>query len=114
MKKKNTNDQRPGREERPKGTITNANQRSSNRSSNSDANTSDFLELRNLVTGMAAKLEALEKKLDQGTPSQACQTVAQPMGASMIYPVQSAPPMMSLGVPRLPHHQIPFSPHSYY
>ena len=112
--RKNTNDQRPGREERPKGTITNANQRSSNRSSNSDANTSDFLELRNLVTGMAAKLEALEKKLDQGTPSQACQTVAQPMGASMIYPVQSAPPMMSLGVPRLPHHQIPFSPHSYY
>ena len=103
--------ERPERGERPKSNTLNTNQRYSKQ--NSDANTSDFLELRNLITGMAAKLEALEKKMDQGTPSPS-QTVAQPMGASMIYPVQSAPPMMSLGVPRLPHHQIPFSPHSYY
>jgi hypothetical protein len=74
---------------------------------NNDAapKSSDFLELRSLVTGMAAKLEALEKKIDQSAPSQSHQPLTQPVG-QMRYPVLTAPHMMNLGVPRLPHHQI--------
>ena len=33
------------------------------------SNSKDFLELRNLITGMASKLAALEEKLDQSAPS---------------------------------------------
>ena len=82
---------------------------------NNDAapKSSDFLELRSLVTGMAAKLEALEKKIDQSAPSQSYQPLTQPVG-QMIYPAATAPYMMNLGVPRLPHHQIPISHRSYY
>ena len=80
------------------------------------SNSKDFLELRNLIRGMAAKLAALEEKLDQSAPSAPPQPVPQPAG-QMIYPShpQSAHHhMMSLGVPRLPQHQIPLSHPSYF
>ena len=79
------------------------------------SNSNDFLELRDLVTGMAAKLAALEKRLDQSAPSAPPQSVPQPAG-QMMYPShpQSAHHMMSLGVPRVPQHQIPFSHRSYF
>ena len=84
-----------------------------NNDNTSNPSSIDFLELRNLVTGMAAKLEMLEKKMDQGTP--ACQPTIQPAPPTMIYPTAPIPPpMMPLGVSRLPHHPIPFSHHSYY
>ncbi|KAL5269258.1 hypothetical protein ACHWQZ_G002914 [Mnemiopsis leidyi] len=73
----------------------------------------DFLELRSLVSGMAAKLEALEKKLDQSAPSQLYQPRTQSVG-QMIYPAPTASHMINLGVPRLPHHQLPFSQASFY
>ena len=61
---------------------------------------------------MAAKLEMLEKKMDQGTP--ACQLTMQPAPPTMIYPTAPIPPpMMPLGVSRIPNHPIPFSHHSY-
>ena len=86
-------------------------------SNTSNPSSSDFLELRNLVTGMAAKLEMLEKKMDQG--ASACQPAMQPTSAPhippMIYPTAPLPPhMMHLGVSRLPHHHTPFSHHSYF
>ena len=77
-------------------------QQSSKENTGAAPKSSDFLGLRSLVTGMAAKLEALEKKIDQSARSQSCQSLAQPVG-QMIYP---APHLMNLGVPRLPHHQI--------
>ena len=88
-------------------------QKSLKQETDAASNSSDFLELRSLVTGMAAKLEALEKKIDQSAPSQSYQSLAQPVG-QMIYPAPSAPHMMNLGVPRLPHHQIPISHRSFY
>ena len=99
---------------RHKGVTRDTNQRRKKIKQRTDANTSDFLELRNLVTGMATKLEALEKKINQSTPSQACRTVGPPVGAQVIYQPPQASPLMSLGVPRLPHNQIPFSHPSYY
>ena len=84
-----------------------------NNGNTSNPSSSDFLELRNLVTGMAAKLEMLEKKMDQGTP--ACQPTMQPALPTIIYPTAPIPPpMVPLGVSRIPHHPIPFSHHSYY
>lgn len=74
------------------------------------SNTSDFLELRSLVTGMAAKLEVLERKIEQCAPSPACHPVSRTAG-QMIYP---AHPMMPLGVPRLPQHPNLFSHPSYF
>ena len=97
---------------RQKSKTNDTNQRVKKQSNTSNTGTSDFLELRNLVTGMAIKLEALEKKINQSTPSQACPTVGPPVGAPMIYQPPHA--MMSLGVPRLPHNQIPFSHPSYF
>ena len=79
--------------------------------SNASSSSSDFLELRDLVTGMAAKLAALEKKMDQSAPSSVCHPPAQSAG-QMFYPSPAA--MMSLGVPRLPQHQTPFSLPSYF
>ena len=87
-----------------------AKQQSSKKNTGAAPESSDFLELRSLVTCMAAKLEALEKKIDQSAPSQSYQSLAQPVG-QMIYP---APHLMNLGVPRLPHHQIPISHRSFY
>ena len=84
-----------------------------NNGNTSNPSSNDFLQLRNLVTGMAAKLEMLEKKMDHGTP--ACQPTMQPAPPTMIYPTTPIlPPMMPLGVSRLPHHPIPSSHHSYY
>ena len=93
-------------------------QRPNKRNSSAPSSSKDFLELRDLVTGMATKLAALEKKLDQSAPSAPPalpQSVPQPAG-QMFYPShpQSAHPMMSLGVHRLPQHQIPFSHPSYF
>ena len=95
-----------------KPTTGKAKQQSSKQNTGAAPKSSDFLELRSLVTGMAAKLEALEKKIDQSAPSQSYQSLAQPVG-QMIYPAPPAPHMMNLGVPRLPHHQIPISHHSF-
>ena len=73
-----------------------------------DCSSTDFLELRNLVTGMAAKLELLEKKMEQrAQPSQH----APP--ATMIHPASAHPSMMSLGVHRLHQPHFPYSLPSY-
>jgi hypothetical protein len=82
---------------------------------NRDRDSTDFLELRNLVTGMAAKLESLERKMEQR--GQACQQVTQqPPSAhpTMIYPAPTPPAMMSLGVPRLHHPHFPYTHQSYF
>ena len=84
------------------------------KSSNSNRDSTDFLELRNLVVGMAAKLESLEKKVEQR--GQACQPVTQPTQSApptMIYPAPTPPGMMSLGMPRL-HPHFPYTHQSYY
>ena len=83
---------------------------SSKKNTDSSTSSNDFLELRSLVTGMAAKLEALEKKMDRSAPAP---PLTQPLG-QMIYPTPTVPQMMNLGVPRLPHHQLPFSHQSFY
>ncbi|KAL5263407.1 hypothetical protein ACHWQZ_G008693 [Mnemiopsis leidyi] len=57
-------------------------------------NSADFLELRSLVTGMAAKLEALEKKIGQSAPSPSYPPLTQTVGP-MIYP---APHMLNPGL----------------
>ena len=79
-----------------------------------DRDSTDFLELRNLVTGMAAKLESLEKKMEQR--EQAYPPVALPSQhppQSMIYPATAHPQVMSLGVPRLHQPHFPYSHQSY-
>ena len=65
-KKNNNNDNNPNSAPRKaKQKQKGANQ------NDSYSKSSNFLELRNLVTGMATKLEAMEKKMSQGAP--ACQ-----------------------------------------
>ena len=116
-RKKSRPNKEPSTRTQKEGKPKNRTQNHSNPTS-SNPTSSDFLELRNLVTGMSAKLEMLEKKMDQGAP--ACQPATQPASAlhapsGMMYPMSPAyPPLMSLGVPRLPQHPNPFSHHSYY
>jgi len=111
-KKNNNNDNNPNSAPRKaKQKQKGANQ------NDSYSKSSNFLELRNLVTGMATKLEAMEKKMSQGAP--ACQPVTQPTSSlqalpTMMYPAPAPQPMMSLGVPRLPPHPMPYSHHSFY
>ena len=106
---------------RPKSATRDTNQQTRTKKQEkkaTNANSSDFLELRDLVAGMATKLEALETKIDQGTPSPAYPSVRPPVGAHMMYQPPYAPYMMNHGAPRLPHHQIPhqapYSHPSYY
>ena len=83
-----------------------------------NSKSSDFLELRNLVAGMATKLEALEKRMSQGTL--ACHPTTQPISV----PLQSSAPtmfsapaphsLMPLGVQRLPTHPMTYPHHSFY
>ena len=77
-------------------------------------NSSDFLELRNLVTGMAAKLESLEKKMEQRVQAYPPVTLPpQHPPQSMIYPATAHPQVMPLGVPRLHQPHFPYSHQSY-
>ena len=78
---------------------------------------SDCVELRNLVTEMAGKLEMLEKKMEQGAPEcqPALQQASDPHIPPIIYPTASLPPhMMHLGVSMLPYYPTPFSQPTYY
>ena len=68
-----------------------------------ESNSKDFLELRDLVTSVVAKLEALEKKVDVPPPVPSLQ----PGVAPMLYPATHVPHMMNLGLPRVPHQQLP-------
>ena len=73
-----------------------------------DRSSTDFLELRNLVSGMAAKLESLEKKMEQRA-----QLSQHAPPTTMIYPASAHPPMMSLGVPRLHQPHFPYHHQSF-
>ena len=84
FRKKNNSGPKYGSRNAAQKVVKQNNDNTSNPSSN------DFLELRNLVTGMAAKLEMLKKKMDQGTP--ACQPTMQPASPTMIYPTAPIPP----------------------
>lgn len=80
----------------------------------SDSKSNDFLELRNLVTGMATKLEALEKRMSEGVP--ACLPAAQPISQAppaQMYPAPTHPHMLPLGMQRIPH-PMSYSHLSYY
>lgn len=92
-------------------------QKTAQLNSNDNSKSGDFLELRNLIAGMATKLETLEKKMSQSTP--ACHPATQPM----TIPQTTAPAMfatpvpqslMPLGVHRLPPHPMTYSHHSFY
>jgi len=79
--------------------------------SHRNRDSTDFLELRNLVTGMAAKLESLEKKVDQSAQSY---QPAQHAPSPMLYRALAPPAVMPLGVPRLHQPHFPYTHQSYY
>jgi len=98
---------------RPNNAPRQAKQKATRRNGDTNSESSDFLELRNLVVGMATKLDVLEKKMSQSTP--ACQPISAPQtSAPAMFSAPAPPPLMPLGVHRLPHHPMTYPHHSFY